>query len=409
MNLLDVAWLATRGLRAHPLRAALNLFGIVIGVAATVVVIGLVRAVSNQTRHDVEGLGADVLVVYPSSVSSSGVQQGFGTGDTLTAADVTALSGGATVPDANAAVPTAGLRSQLTYWDRNWRTDVVGSSDRFAEVRGYSIAAGRFVDAADVASAAPVVVIGQTVADNLFFGDDAVGRSLRIGTVPYRIVGVFAPRGASGTVNADDLAVVPITSMWDRLLPKDSPRIQQILVRATSASAVGAAKREVEQRLLQQHHIGNPVDADFRVTSQDDLVASTHRVDSLLAWMLAVVAAVSLTAGALGIANVMLASVHERTYEIGVRRAFGATRRHIAAQFLLEALVLVAGGGVAGALLGGGAAHLLPDLVTGIPPIGTPLLAMGGALLLSLGVGVLAGVAPSLRAAGLQPVHAIRH
>ncbi|HXA28073.1 MAG TPA: ABC transporter permease [Candidatus Angelobacter sp.] len=408
MSPFEVASLTMRGLRAHRVRALLNLFGVVVGVAATVVVIGLVRAVSTQTRHDVDGLGADVLAVYPAAASASGVQQGFGTGDTLTSNDVAALGDAATLPDVVAAVPTAGLRGQLSYYDRNWRTDVVGSTEQFATVRGYKLAGGRFLDATDQATAAPVAVIGQTVADNLFFRDSPLGQMIRIDGQPYRVVGVFAARGATGTVNADDVTVVPLSSAWSRLLPQGSPRIQQISVQAQSASAVGAAEQEVQRRLMQQHHITNPANVDFQVRSQQDLVDGTQRVDTLLAWMLLVVAAVSLTAGALGVANVMLASVHERTYEIGVRRAFGATRRNIGAQFLLEALALVASGGVLGALLGGGAAHLLPNLVSGVPAIGTPLLAMGGALAISLLVGVVAGMVPSLRAATLQPVDAIR-
>jgi putative ABC transport system permease protein len=274
-------------------------------------------------------------------------------------------------------------------------------------VRGYSIHEGRFFNGAEVQSDASVVVLGQTVVDNLLVGDP-VGQFVRINNHPFKVIGVFASRGFSGSFNQDDLTLMPIQTAWADALPKDAPRIDQILVQASSASRTAAVKTEITNTLLQRHHILNPAEADFQVRTQQDLIASSERVGTVMQWMLTVVAVIALLTGGIGIMSLMLGSVGERTYEIGIRRAFGAARRHILAQFLIEALLLACFGGLAGLALGYGAASFMSDVVTDLPApivtVGAMVLAIG----LALAVGIAAGLYPAARAARLQPVDAVR-
>lgn len=408
VTLWDSVSIAARGLGRHWPRAALNVVGIFAGVASVVLLIAVAHAVSDASAAQVEGLGADLVVVYPSGVSASGVQIGIGTASSLSADDVTSLGDPGFVPDGVAAVPTAGLRSDVSALSRTTQTDVLGSTQEFAAVRGYSIREGRFLNTAEVQSAASVVVLGQTVVDGMFSGVDPVGQTVRINQHPFTVIGTFASRGYSGAYNQDDLAVMPLTGLWADVLPSSAPRIEQVLVRSTSPDATAQVKNEVTNTLLRRHHIINPAKADFQVRTQQDLIASAQRFGTLMKWMLVVIASISLLTGAIGIMSLMLASVRERSYEIGIRRAVGATRVHILSQFLLEALLLSCVGGIVGIALGFGAATFMGNVVTDIPPPVVTYNAVLVALAVALVVGVGAGLYPAARAASLQPVEAVR-
>lgn len=408
MGVRDTAVLAVRGLARHPLRASLNTLGILAGVASLLLLVSVTRGAGPAAKAAVQGLGADIVVVYPGSASSSGVQAGLSTTGAISSVDLNVLNQPGYVPNAVQAVPTDGVRSGVVALARSWQTDVIGSTPGFASAREYSMSDGRFIDTADVDAAASVVVLGQTVVDSVFPDRNAVGRIVQINDHPFRVVGVFASRGYSGTFNQDDLVVMPITTAWTYVVPGSAPRIQQVLVQATSPSTTTSVQTEVTNTLLQQHHITNPANADFHVETQHDLLASSERVASVMRWMLGVVAAVALITGAIGITSLMLASVTERTYEIGVRRAVGAQRRDILVQFMVEAVLLALVGGVAGIALGlGGTAfvtNLLSDISAPVVSITAIVLAGGVALV----VGIVAGLYPALRASRLQPVEAVR-
>lgn len=408
MKLKDTVSIAARGLGRHWTRAALNVVGIFAGVASVVLLIAVAHSVSAASRAEVAGLGANLVVVYPAGVSSSGVQVGIGTNSSLSTDDVQALGDPGVVPDGVASVPTSGLRDNVTAFTRGTQTDVLGSSELFAAVRGYTMSEGRFLDSAEVQSSASVIVLGRTAADALFVGVDPIGQTVRINQHPFTVIGIFASRGYSGSYNQDDLAVMPITSAWSYVLPATIPRVEQVFVQATSPNATAQVKNEVTNALLQRHHITNPAQADFQVRTQQDLIASAERLGTVMKWMLAVIASISLLTGAIGIMSMMLASVRERSYEIGIRRAVGATWGNILSQFVVEALLLACIGGVVGVALGIGAASVMGSIVTDIP---APVVTYGAIVIASavaLVIGVGAGLYPAARAASLQPAEAVR-
>ena len=408
MKLFDGLVLAFNGLGRHWGRAALNASGILAGVGSVVILLGVAQAVGKASHAEVEGLGADLVVVYPSGVSSSGVQTGFGPGNTLTIDDVRALNDQAYVPDASEAVPTAGMRTAVNAFAQSWQTDLIGSTDGFAAARGYSIEQGRFFNASEDSVAASVVVIGQTVANDLFPTTNPVGQVVRINNHPFTVIGEFAPRGYTGSFNQDDLAVMPITSSWAYVLPTSTPRVEQVFVTATSPGATASVKSEITNTLLQRHHITNPTLADFQVQTQQDLVTEAQRMGNLMTWMLAAIAVISLLTGAIAITTLMLASVRERAYEIGIRRAVGASRPAIMGQFLFEALLLAAIGGVFGIALGIAAATIVGSLITDVPaPVITPTAVLVAAAIALL-VGLASGLYPAARAAVMAPADALR-
>lgn len=408
MRLRDTVGAASRGLSRHWARALLNLLGIFAGVASVVLLISVTHAVGMASKAEVEGLGANLVVVYPGGVSSSGVQIGIGTTSPITTDDVSALGDQGFVPDGVQAVPTAGVRSTVSALSRGRETDVIGSTEGFASARTYTIGEGRFFNAAEDKSAASVIVLGSAVAADVYPGIDPVGQSVTVNNHPFSVIGVFATRGYSGSYNQDDLAVMPITSMWAYVLPSSAQRIQQVFVVAATPNATTLVKNEVTNTLLQRHHIIDPAQADFQVRTQQDLLASAERISTVMKWMLGVIAGISLLTGAIGITSLMLTSVRERAYEIGIRRAVGATRRNILAQFLLEALLLACAGGVAGIALGYGAAAVIGELLPDLPAPIVTWTAVLVAICVAVAIGVGTGIYPAMRAARLQPVEAVR-
>jgi putative ABC transport system permease protein len=408
MKFRDAISVAFRGLTRHWVRATLNVIGIVAGVASVIMLISVAHAVGSTSKASVEGLGANLVVVYPSGTSSSGIQVGLGTTSSLTPNDVSALSNLANVPDRVQAVPTAGLRTTVGNFTHTWQTDVIGTTPGFWTARGFSLGAGHFFSSPDITNSQSVVVLGQTVVTQIFPNVAPIGQVVQINNHPFTVIGVFAPRGFSGSYNQDDLAVVPISTLWGTVLPTAAPKIQQILVQATSVNTTSKVQIEVTNTLLRQHAIANPALADFQVQTQQNLVASAERLGTVMQWMLGSVAVIALLTGAIGIMSLMLATVGERAYEIGVRRAVGASREDILGQFLIEALLLAFLGGVAGIALGIGGATFMGDVLTDLPaPVVTGLAVLVAAVV-ALVIGVGAGLYPAVRAALLQPVEAVR-
>ncbi len=408
MKVRDAMLVAFRGLTRHWVRATLNVLGIVAGVASVIMLVSVAHAVSSTAKASVEGLGANLVVVYPSGPSSSGIQRGIGGTSSLTRSDADALGNPANVPDAVQAVPTAGVSQNVVAGSHAWQTDVLGSTPGFGVARGYTVSQGLSFGPAAITAAQPVVILGQTVAREIFPTVNPIGQTVLINTQQFKVIGEYAPRGYSGTFNQDDLVVMPITTLWDEVLPASAAQIQQILVQATSPSTTSNVAAEVSNTLLRQHGITDPALADFTVQTQQDLVASAERVGTVMQWMLGAVAVIALLTGGIGIMSLMLATVGERAYEIGVRRAVGASREDILGQFLIEALLLAVLGAIAGIALGYGGATFMGDVLTDLP---APVIT-GFAILIAAGValviGVGAGLYPAVRASLLQPVEAVR-
>ena len=410
MSISEGLRLAVSGLLANRLRSALTMLGILIGVSAVILLVGVGNGASFAVQQQIQSLGSNLLTVFPSNArGAGGVQQGFGTGSTLTLEDVTAISERGAAPDVVTAIPSAGGRAQLTYGNQNWNSSLVGTGQDFPSVRNYQLGSGQFFTAADVASASKVAVVGPTVVTNLFADVDPIGQVVKINRQSFRIIGVFSPKGSSGGFNnQDDTVVVPITSAWNYLLGGRGRNVQQIYVEATSAEATSAASNEVTQILLARHHISDPAQADFQILSQQDVLNSASQTTGVLTLMLGAIAGISLIVGGIGIMNIMLVTVTERTREIGIRKAIGARRRDILLQFLIESMFLAGLGGILGILIGLGLARLLPLAVSSLP---TPIVSMPSVLMafgISVGIGLFFGLYPANRAARLRPIEALR-
>jgi len=416
MNVAEGLILAFAGLSANRLRSSLTMLGILIGVAAVILLVAFGNGTSVAVQKQVESLGSNVIYVYPSSSRVGGVAQGFGTAQTLSQDDVTALNDHSQAPDIVTAIPLTTAAGTMTYQNQNWAAQASGSTEDFAQVRNYDLSAGAFFSAGDVRSGARVVVLGQTVIDNLFGGDGnaALNKSIKIQKQSFRVVGVLAAKGSGGLGNQDNVAVVPISTAWNYLTGGRGKNINQILIQASSSGATAAAQSEATQILLDRHRISDPTQADFQMLSQQDLLASFGQITGLLTVLLGSIAAISLVVGGIGIMNIMLVTVTERTREIGIRKAVGARRRDVLIQFLIESMFLSGVGGILGILLGAGLAVLVAALAASsgssqVPPpvVSTPsvVLAFG----VSVAIGLFFGIYPANRAASLNPIDALRY
>ena len=410
MSFLEGLRLAVGGLTANRLRSALTMLGILIGVAAVIVLVAVGSGASAAVQQQIQGLGSNLLIISSSNArAAGGVSQGFGSGSTLSLTDVTALQNKQAAPDVVTAIPSTGGRAQLTYSNQNWNSSLVGTSQDFPEVRNYQLSSGQFFTAADVQAERRVAVVGQTVVTNLFNGQDPVGQSIKINRQTFRVVGVLAAKGGSGFSNQDDTVVVPITSAWSYLLGGRNRNVQQIFAEAASADVTGAANTEITQILLDQHKISDPTQADFQIQTQQDVLASATQTTGILTLMLGAIAGISLVVGGIGIMNIMLVTVTERTREIGIRKAIGARRRDILVQFLIESMFLSGLGGALGILVGTLVSAGMPAVVSSLP---TPVVSAPSVLLafgVSVGIGLFFGIYPANRAARLNPIVALRY
>jgi putative ABC transport system permease protein len=416
MKLVEALALAISGLSANRLRSALTMLGILIGVAAVILLVAVGNGTSVQIQNQIQSLGSNIIYVSPSSQRVGGVSQGFGTGQTLTQADVDALNDKSQAPDVVTAIPITQAQGIMVYQNQNWFAPTSGTTQDFPQVRNYQVGAGSMFTDSDVRNSAKVVVLGETVVDNLFGGDPnaAVGQTMKISRQSFRVVGVFAPKGAGGLGNQDNIAVIPITTAWAYLSGgRGGKNINQIVVQASSSDTVPTAQNEVTQVLLNRHNISDPSQADFSTQSQQDILNTFGQITGILTLVLGAIAAISLVVGGIGIMNIMLVTVTERTREIGIRKAIGARRSDILLQFLIESMFLSGFGGVLGIAVGAGLSRYLATIASRIsaqfpPPvvsIPSVLLAFG----VSVGIGLFFGIYPANRAAALNPIEALRY
>ncbi len=411
MTWMETVRIGFDAVRTHRMRSALTVLGILIGIAAVILTVGLGEGAQAQVTSEISALGTNLLTVTPGSTTSSGgIRGGFGSASTLTMADAQALASPQVAPDVKAVAPTTQSSETLTAGSSNWTTSVVGSTVPWLSVRGRSLNEGRFFDNEELTDDAAVTVLGPTTAQELFGASDPVGQSVDIGGIPMTVVGVLNSVGSSSSSTSttqDDTAVIPITTAEQRVFGGTSrTSVQSILLEATSSSTLSAAYQEANNELLALHHITNPTQADFTITSQQSLLSTATSVDKTLTVLLAGIAAISLLVGGIGVMNIMLVSVTERIREIGLRKALGAAPRVIRRQFLVEASVLGLAGGVLGAALGLLGAAVIPHFIS--DHIAVSPSAAVGALAVAIVIGVGFGVYPASRAARLAPIDALR-
>jgi putative ABC transport system permease protein len=401
------------GVLSHRLRSALTVLGILIGIAAVILTVGLGQGAQAQVSSQITALGTNILTISPgSSTSSSGIRGGFGSASTLTTADVAALSSKTVAPDIKAVAAMTTSSESLTAGTANWTTSVVGSTPSWLTVRSRAVAQGRFMSNQDVTDHEAVAVLASTTAAELFSRADPVGQTVNINGVPFTVVGVLTATGSSSTSsstggNQDDQVIVPITTAAERIFGGTSRNtVSSIVIQARSAAALTAAYQEADHELSALHGITSVADADFTITSQQSLLSTATSVDRTLTLLLGGVAGISLLVGGIGVMNIMLVSVTERIREIGLRKALGATPGLIRRQFLVEASVLGLLGGALGALLGAVGSMVLPSWIGYPITLSAPATAL--ALLVALGIGVAFGVYPASRAAHLAPIDALR-
>ena len=393
--------------RTHALRSSLTVLGILIGIAAVILTVGLGLGTQKDVSEQISALGSDLLIVTPgSSTDSSGMRGGFGSSTTLTRADAEALTSPVNAPDVAGVAPEKSTSLSLEANDTNWTTTVTGTTASWLDVRARELAAGQFLTEDDDLSRADVVVLGSETATELFGTTAVVGQVVTVSGTDLTVVGVLAPAGASGDANLDDIALVPLSTAAETLVGGPTRNaVSTIYVQAASTDRLSAAYQEVRQTLLALHG-SSDADADFTVASQDSLVSTATAVYRTLTVLLTGIAALSLLVGGIGVMNIMLVSVTERTREIGLRKALGAPPWAIRRQFLVEASVLGLTGGVLGAALGIVAATVLPGaLGTSIVVSGA---AVAGSVVVAIGIGLVFGVYPATRAARLAPIDALR-
>jgi putative ABC transport system permease protein len=399
--LLRVAWQA---LRRNATRSLLTMLGIIIGVGAVITSMAIGSGAQAAVLAQIESLGANLVVVIPGATSQGGVNLGGGSRTTLKLADATAIA--AEVPSVGAAAPQSQTNAQVVASGDNWFTQIQGSTPSWTTVRNWDVASGRFYTQAEVDQEAKVAVLGSTVAQNLFPSGSPVGQTVVIKNVPFRVLGVMTSKGQSGFGrDQDDFVMVPITTLLDRLTGQ--AYVGQILVSAATPEDVPGVIDATERLLRLRHHLTAVQPDDFSVRNIADIQQVRLATSQTQALLLAGIAVVSLVVGGIGIMNIMLVSVTERTREIGLRMAVGARGHDILMQFLVEALTLACLGGVIGIIMGVATAQGA-SVMAHWPTLISPMSIIMG-FVSSLAVGVVFGYYPALRAAALDPIVALRY
>jgi putative ABC transport system permease protein len=399
--------LALRSLRRNRVRTALTMLGIVIGIASVIAMVGIGEGASTMIQNQINSMGRNLLMVLPGAASSGGFSWGAGSVTTLTPEDGAALA--KELPSIRAVTPIVRTRAQLVYGDQNWvPVSVMGTGIEFVDVRDWPLDEGIFFTDSDVASAARVCVLGRTVAENLFLGESPLGKFLRIKNMPFKVSGLLAGKGTNAMgQDQDDVVLAPWTTVKKVLQGSAFNNVDQLLVTAVSAPAMAPAADDLTALLRQRHHIRDGEENDFRILTMAEMATTVTQTSRVMTLLLAFIASISLLVGGIGIMNIMLVSVVERTREIGLRAAVGARSRDIRRQFLFEAVALSTVAGVIGMALGAGAAAILSHTLhwpTRIAPA-----SIGMAFLFSCAVGIFFGFYPAMRASRLDPIEALRY
>ncbi|MEJ7670003.1 MAG: ABC transporter permease [Casimicrobiaceae bacterium] len=409
MSIWATLRVALAALRVNKLRSALTMLGIIIGVGAVIAMVAVGAGAQARVEDQIKSLGSNLIIILSGNLTSGGVRMGHGSQTTITEDDAYALQ--RDVPAVHAAAPTLRGSGQVVFGNSNWATQIHGTTPEYLEARQWELASGRLLDQGMIDAGAKVVLIGQTVAKSLFGEVDPVGETVRIRRIPHEIIGVLARKGQSMVgQDQDDVVLIPITTARKRVLGGQQVKnrnVGSISVRVRDGVDVVAAEQEMRDLLRQRHKLSANQEDDFFLRNLSEVLAAQEASSRVLALLLAAIASVSLIVGGIGIMNIMLVSVTERTREIGLRMAVGARGRDILTQFLVEAVTLALIGGLIGIVLGAAASFAVGHFAewrTEVNPASV-LLAFG----FSGAIGVFFGFYPARKAARLAPIDALRH
>ena len=398
---------AVRALQSNKMRSALTMLGIIIGVSAVIAMLAVGTGASRRIADQIQSIGSNLLIILPGSTTSGGVRMGAGSQPTLTLRDAEAIK--KECPAVAYVAPMLGGVAQVVYGHTNWSTAIQGTSPDILAVRNWPLSTGREFTDQDIRSAAKVCLLGQTVVDNLFGDEDPVGQVVRIKNIPFKVLGVLAGKGQSAVgQDQDDTVFIPVTTAQKRVFGTSFPgMVRTIMVEARSLDEMDAAQRQIEPLLRQRHHLGQRQDDDFSVRNLTQFLQAAEESSRVMTLLLGAIASVSLLVGGIGIMNIMLVSVTERTREIGIRMAVGAKTKAIRTQFIAEALTLSMIGGLAGTL--GGVA--ISKVISALAGWSTVISAFSVVLAFGFSaiVGIFFGYYPAYKASLLDPILALRY
>ncbi len=399
--------MAIRSLKINKMRSILTSLGIIIGVSAVIIMLAVGSGASKKIAKDMESMGSNLLMVRSASANSGGVRMGFGTKPSLTLKDADAIS--KNCRGILAVAPYSSGTEQLTYGNQNWSTTVGGTTASYLFIRNYEISNGRNITGEDVQNNAKIAIIGNTVATELFGDVDPINKTMRIGSVPFKIVGLLKTKGQSGMgMDQDDLVFIPITTAQKKVFGTDFPgTVKMINVKATDSEILDSTQEDITDLLKKRHHIGKTQDNDFEIRNLAEMQETIKSSAKTMSILLGAIASVSLLVGGIGIMNIMLVSVTERTKEIGIRMAIGAKASDIRIQFLIESFLLSIIGGIVGVIIGVVGAKSI-ELFSSMS-IAISWFSIALALGFSGAIGVLFGYYPAYKASLLNPIDALRY
>ena len=405
MDILAIVRIAMRALARNKLRSSLTMLGIIIGVGAVIAMVGVGQGAQQQVQQQIAAMGSNMLFVGSGTVTRGGMHMGWGATKTLIYDDMLAIL--RECPAVKAAAPGSNSSAQIVFGNDNWATRMQGTEPQFFDIRSWTFQEGAPFAQNDVDMAANIAVIGETVRKNLFGATDPLGQTIRINNLPFKVVGVLTPKGTSAAMgdDQDDIVVVPITTLQKKITGQNW--LRWIVVSATSRQSSYTAQQQITSLLRDRHRIRTGQDDDFFVRNLADMADLADQAGNIMTMLLASIASVSLIVGGIGIMNIMLVSVTERTREIGIRMAIGATEGDVQRQFLIEAVVLSMIGGAVGIVFGMGASYTITQTL-GWPVLVSPT-AIGTAVVFSMAVGIFFGFYPARKAALLDPIEALRY
>lgn len=398
--------MAIVSLKINKMRSMLTSLGIIIGVSAVIIMLAVGTGASEKVKKDMESMGSNILTVRSASAKSGGVRMGMGTRPTLTLKDAAAIEKNAR--GISAVAPVSSEAKQLMFGNQNWSTTVYGTNTEYFYVKNYEVESGRGFVPEDIKNSAKVTVIGSTVATELFGDLDPIGKIMRVGNVPFKVIGTLKSKGSMGPMDQDDLIFIPITTAQKKVFGTDFPgTVSMIVVKGSDPENVSIAEEDIEEILTARHHIGKNQVKDFEIRNSAEFQEKMKSTVQTFAILLASIASVSLLVGGIGIMNIMLVSVTERTKEIGIRMAIGAKPSDIRIQFLIESFLLSMIGGFIGVVTGITGAQIVQ--ISGVMTVSVSLFS----ILLSLGfsgfIGVSFGYYPAYKASLLNPIDALRY